>query len=806
MAGFSSADAALLTLNNNRSAQMHVNVTAVTLEGEEIALQAAELVSRESRLARLSDLLTAARVSGRVGFIRLQYSGHLMELGAQLTLYPQIGGSGLDSPRSLSVDFRSTQRASAFVVPKNGEATIALSNAGSKPVAGLLTCALPVPFFLLPRVTQLFKVSTDADSDSNEGHSCEVTYAGKASDVRAFGYVSVGDYAAPIRFYDPATATSTDLTSVALQTKYNVTAVVHNTTKAPVTVIPKLQESALAPAAAISLDPITLPPFGTKVLTVDLSNLRVQNKQYANLRITTNAASGSIVGASSQTDENGIVEDIPLRTSNPPRYDRGAYPLRWTEDYTNRVSITNTAEEPRGFRATITAGPTVYVLKKQMLEPGSTMIFDVDQLRQSGASDLNGVPFPRDAPYGKFLWQELSDGKTTGLIGRTSLASIHNRRRSSFSCGDDCQREEQYPFLYDFTGNFVEGTTQYVSVYELYTTYSQPQYGYPITTTLPIGGSWFLNASPYTTPQSNLFLFGQDNSQYPYLSFTPIGLTSSGQLSWTVTDIYTYLPNYEYNYCLTDTSYYTQSLPFTIKPKIVVDPDSSTHSPDIWYFGAGLTQTGYKISLPLSTTGGSSATWSVTQGSSAVSLSSTTGTSITVSSSGSSFSSSAGDIRITATVGGVTSDPVHLTTHVPNKLVPGTIDLACNATFGYESHVNYTIQDQLGVNIPAGVDLNEQWTGGVSSDYAGTNWRRGNEGTTHTSSSSFFDDIQGENFALPPTPIPTCAGTSGTTVEHWGQDWRVGSLTVGQGARVQSDNIQKYIDHAIHTAIVSPNP
>lgn len=292
MAGFSSADAALLMLNNNRSAQMHVDVSAVSLEGEEIPLQPAELVSRESRLARLTDLLTASGVHSRVGFIRLRFTGHVLELGAQLTLYPQLGGSGLDSPRSLTVDFRSTQRATAFIVPKNGHATIALSNAGSKPVAGLLVCAHPKPFLLLPQATKLFEVNVDADTDANRGHACEVNYVGKPTDIRAFGYVSAGDYSAPVRFYDPATATSTNLNASAFQTKYDATAVVHNTTLKPILVTPKLQESALNPEAEIAMDTVTLPPLGTKVLQVYLSSFRAQNKPYANLSISTTAANG----------------------------------------------------------------------------------------------------------------------------------------------------------------------------------------------------------------------------------------------------------------------------------------------------------------------------------------------------------------------------------------------------------------------------------------------------------------------------------------------------------------------------------
>jgi hypothetical protein len=44
--------------------------------------------------------------------------------------------------------------------------------------------------------------------------------------------------------------------------------------------------------------------------------------------IKTDAPKGSIVGAITQIGDDEIVEDIPLRTSNPPAYARGSYPIR----------------------------------------------------------------------------------------------------------------------------------------------------------------------------------------------------------------------------------------------------------------------------------------------------------------------------------------------------------------------------------------------------------------------------------------------------------------------------------------------
>jgi len=267
-----------------------------------------------------------------------------------------------------------------------------------------------------------------------------VDYEGPLTALRVFGYVAAGRYAAPIRFYDPATATAADLTAVAVRTDSPASAVIHNTTGLPVEVSMELVESSLVASYSQTIGTVTLQPNG--VHRVDLSSSLAtfsnRGRPFANLRVRTTASNGALVGALTQVDSSNIVEDIPLRTSNPPAFDRGSYPLRWVDDYRNQVSITNTTDRILGSRALITAGDIVYVLPKISLEPNTTKIYDVDEMRRDGVPDVNNVVLPVTAQYGKFLWAELSNGQQTGLLGRQSLSSLHNFRRSSFSCGEYC--------------------------------------------------------------------------------------------------------------------------------------------------------------------------------------------------------------------------------------------------------------------------------------------------------------------------------------------------------------------------------
>ena len=163
-------------------------------------------------------------------------------------------------------------------------------------------------------------------------------------------------------------------------------------------------------------------------------------------------------------------------------------------------------------------------------------------------------------------------------------------------------------------------------------------------------------------------------------------------------------------------------------------------------------------------------------------------------------------MKVKVTVNGVASNPFAVTVQGPNSLVPGQITDQSDPTYGCLSFLDYTIKDNLAHNLPSSIPLNENWTTSVVNDYAGANWRRGNPGGLTSPDSTFTDEIGGEASGFTPTATAPQSPLNGTKVQHWGQEWRVGSTTIGSGARVQTDIIQKNIDHARHTNVVSPAP
>lgn len=491
-AGNTADERILLTLNNNRSQPMTTTIIVYTVSGRATPLADVEMVAGESKLVELSPLLRAAGLGRQeLGWIKLGYSGVIMEMGAQLTLYPTEGGTGIDSPRSLSADFKSTERDAAFWIPADGKVRLALTNQSAGSLFVRMHCGTENEEFVVAgRTTEVRKIPA---RDLNlGGHSlpgamgCEIVSDGAIDALRPVGMVSGPNYSAPIRFYDPKTATFKNLTAVGLETSAISHVVIHNVSDFPAEIVPVLSEATLSKPHKESLLPRMLGPHESAEINIaPLMNIfRTKGIPRATFTIETAASKGALIGSVTQISSvDRLVEDIPLKTSNPAAFARGSYPLRWDEDYTNLVMVTNTASETLRIGGEITAGGDTYVLTRTNIDPGSTIILDVDKWRREGTLDVNGHALPKDSNYGKIHWIEMSNGKKAGLLGRTSLSSVKNRRKSSFSCGSTCEYNFYRTPIIDPLpwGFFPMGYSQNSSISDYSSMVNGNNYTYPLS-------------------------------------------------------------------------------------------------------------------------------------------------------------------------------------------------------------------------------------------------------------------------------------------------------------------------------------
>jgi hypothetical protein len=122
-----------------------------------------------------------------------------------------------------------------------------------------------------------------------------------------------------------------------------------------------------------------------------------------------------------------------------------------------------------------------------------------------------------------------------------------------------------------------------------------------------------------------------------------------------------------------------------------------------------------------------------------------------------------------------------------------------DATWGYDTQIHYKVIDNVGDDFPNNnIGINEEWITEVVSDYTGMDWRRGDAGGTTVNPLNWYDHIQGETSSHTPTPVGPSDSGAATAVYHWGQRWRVGSVTPAVGVPVQDNTLQKYRGYANH--------
>jgi hypothetical protein len=261
--------------------------------------------------------------------------------------------------------------------------------------------------------------------------------------------------------------------------------------------------------------------------------------------------------------------------------------------------------------------------------------------------------------------------------------------------------------------------------------------------------------------------------------------------------------------CGGSTSYSTSDTLYVNKPYI-----SGGNS--AWFLGSGVSDSanGYYNQASLTANSNCNAGdtcaatpyWTVTAGSSKVSLSCSSCSAQTLTAIAGSVTGS--DISLTISIAGFTSEPFYFSVGTPKTVVSsinGTpiSDAAFND--GFKSTIYYSTRDNFN-NVMPSIALNEQF-GSTTNDQP-NNWANPSAGGISSYGSyEWFDTL---SFYSCASVTPVCTNPqsplSSSAVKHYSQTWRVGSSTVGTGVIVQTDNLQYYVDHGRHTNIVTPVP
>jgi len=247
--------------------------------------------------------------------------------------------------------------------------------------------------------------------------------------------------------------------------------------------------------------------------------------------------------------------------------------------------------------------------------------------------------------------------------------------------------------------------------------------------------------------------------------------------------------------------------PGTVHP-VVTGPTT------VWWFkGQNPNPTNYPVSITLTAMCGQSACstatqWSVNQADAKVKLSSASGNPISITSTGSYFSKSVGDVSVIATLAGVPSPAYAITGRTPWELAADPVDshTSQDATTGYYTIVASDLNDQLGSGMTSDVAWNESVA--TPQNANGSNWATccGPLNTSAGTAPPLLDQLTPPQLSYNPSPKPTYNSPPSGAVAYMAatQNIYIGSDVSGAGVFVQQDTLTYYIDHGAYTGIIVP--
>ena len=545
---------------------------------------------------------------------------------------------------------------------------------------------------------------------------------------------------------------------------------VRNPTPLPISVTRVVNWKSATQTGSAASPPVLLAPGETRSLALAPDEQVPANANWATVALTYDGHYGDLVAifASYSADSRYGVQS-PFSPNLAPIW-KGS---RWTVDDTHDSLITagNGGNKPTRLGVTVyyNGGSGKYIMPPRSLAPREQVWLDMAHLILDQVPDVNGRTLPIDLTSGSYQLEDLDDADI-GSIYEGKLTIDRTYGQAAYGCSLCCGYEDSWIAPMSFTGNVGDSTPDAV---------------------------WAQYCTGVNQDKTSVsYGWGSSNSSVANVSFAFTSLVGPGSAD-TLASVNLKEPSGPKTCAVIAVPL---SAGVTSKPTIS-GPNT------IWWF-EGQSPAGYATSITLTSSGGTSTTWAVTAGGDKVSLSSTSGSSITVTSTGTAFSSAPADITITATANGQTSSPFSITTRKPDRLASPQTRPFCDSFYGYSDMISYEIRDQLNTVVPTAITWNEQFTSPCLQDNPQGNWcsyglptESGDVGTI------LVDMIQGPglNNTTPPNPTPVCVGDS-TQQQHWAQEFWVGSATPGVGVRVQTDNLVRFTNHAEHQNIVSPTP
>jgi len=791
---------ATLLLSNQGSRPFEIQATLFNVSGDRFDAPPVMLEGNKARSFDLASWTDLAGTTFREGSLQVRYDGKEMELGGVLQLVDPEHSLIFDEELSEPMMFASSRLEGVWWLPSNKcGMSLAVSNTTDSPVSvlvkfdGLGTHKRGTETIALrdheTRLMDLNQLAEKQHGSISETGGIDIQYSGPKGAVLARGLIQdpSSGYSNVVEFVDPQTVKSSKLDGSGLHTadirkeELQQVVVAHNFSDSPTTLTGRV--SITQPdgqTSFVSLRPVALDSGETKSISLNgvIDREASRHATATGLEFQYSSAPGSVVMSAQSVSKSGNqVFRVPMVDANSVASSTGQYPWSLEGNSSTFVYLKNTTDKPQQYHLQINFGDDVYSSGLKTIEPGQPIAFDLRALRDEQVPDAKGRKIPLNAVRGQVHWSIYGD-EHLGLIGRVEQFDVAKGISMTAACTECCP-DSWYSFWIDpLNGAAVPGDTgQFSAMQQNITCYNE------VLDPFQVFPNNFTSSDPSVASCNST---GFATALYP-------GTTDIGA-HWTVRF-------WDFDFGSGGCTRYLE----TANPEAVCNVHPKITGPNSMWWFHGENPSGYSTQITLTTTSGAiSYSWSVVSGGSKVSLTDNGDGSATIVSTGA--SDNMNDVGIQVSVDGFASDQFNLTVKAPYLLHGKNASHSADQTWGYFTQISYAIWDQFTTQLPSDVPATEQWTTVVVDDYAGNNWLQANEGGGNAPGGVLTDYIQGQNITRTPTRLVPQSPLLNVPVHHWGQDLFVGSLTPGAGRRVQSDNQQKYTDHADHTNITSPNP
>jgi hypothetical protein len=805
-----------LTLNNSSVSELAATVTLYALNGEALRLPGLSLKPNSSSAVSLSELINRSprRAQFDEGSIDVRFnSNDSMAIAPQLTVSNSRHGMSFDMEPPMML-MSSTLEGLWWSPDKKTSGQVVLSNTTDQNLEVLLNvqwrgAVIPSPLVSLSAhqtnvldIEKLLK-SINIEVEGIERGGLSITHNGLPGALIVHGVIQNKEthFASNLPFLDPTMQKNSVLNGTGLMLGHPAPGsgfpensffiprlALKNALNAPQTATISVRYLLQDDVRVKNLPIVSLAP--SEVRMVDFSalmfGLRNVSINGAELRIESSGAPGSLIAALSSVEESQAVEvDVPLVSRSERSGEGGNHPFRLGEQFRSVAYLTNITQKPTKVAVIIFHEAGMYLPELISVAAGATVAIDLLQLRDSQVKDIQGRTLPANLSQGQIFWHP---HQAEALIGRVVTFDKAGGTACNFSCPNCCQLE---PGRIDIlpspiAGNVGDFCQLTVNEWDTYCgQYSVGPYNYT-------------NSVNYSCDNTSVATVNSGGG---------VSCIDVGNATITVSFDYYHSDYVSGEDCGLFVATASAPAPVAVTPKI-------TGLTNLWWFN-GQTPAGYDTQITLTATPANAGSyqWAVVAGTDKVNFSNgadtiTTGTNqaTVVSTASSAFQ----EVKIRVTVNGITSGKFKMSVRAPYRLVLNQNFVhSVDPAYGYITRIYYRIEDQFTDLLPNDVPLNEQWSTGVVNDFAGANWRRDAPFGAIESPASWPDEIQGESNLLPANPpsrSPCTPSLCNTAVQHWGQEWYIGSTNPGVGRRVQTDTLQKYTDHASHQNRVSPAP